>query len=90
MSTPIEIIRAELAWRNDPSPTMRHTYSVLEIDDALFSVLRSAERFQALKDRTFGHTHYLGMSRDDGNGHILVWGEGRTLADLADNLLATP
>lgn len=80
MSTPIEIVRAYL----DTRVKMWGTQNDVDLDLALAAVLRDAERYRKLEVRTWGHTHYIGMSRDDGNGHMLVWGDGRTLAELAD------
>ena len=50
-------------------------------------LLLAAERYRALEQQAFGHTHYIGMSRDD-QGHILMWGEGTTLAELADKIIS--
>lgn len=86
MSTPtaIEVVRAQNDWwltHNSFMPP--HTRS--EYAAAIASVLADAERFKALATRTYGSDHIIGISRrkDD---HILVWGEGKTLAELADQL----
>lgn len=51
----------------------------------LASLLLAAERYQALEQLTFGHQHFIGMSRD-GQDHILCWGSGTSLSELADNI----
>lgn len=53
--------------------------------DDLAALVRDARRFRKLEALTFGCDHMVGMSRrkDD---HMLVWGDGKTLAQLADAL----
>ena len=53
--------------------------------DDLAALVRDARRFRKLSALTFGCDHMIGMSRrrDD---HMLVWGDGKTLAEIADAL----
>lgn len=90
--TPIEIVREFQRWRRGQGkygsyqePMATIPWGPKVIGEALDAVLRDAERFKALEQLTWGYDHMIGMSRrkDD---HMLVWGEGKTLADLADKL----
>lgn len=53
--------------------------------DDLAALVRDAKRFRKLERLTFGCDHMIGMSRRK-NDHVLVWGEGKTLAEIADAL----